>query len=97
MSTTTDLNIEELNIDDMNSSIFLDAMNQLHEKYQDNEKIVNKYKKNMQQFKIFFIHMFGLLKQMDKISDNSDFDPNFLFLFESVLYSFESKIYEIID
>jgi len=91
------INVEEVNLDEMNSSMYLDAMNQLHKKFEENERIVNNYKKYTQELKIFFIHMFGLLKQMDKIADNSELEPNFHFLFESILYAFENKIYEIIN
>ena len=91
--------LREVNLEgeEMNSSMFIDAMNQLHQKYEENEKIMEEKMKEVKEIKIFLICMFGLLKQMDKIQDNCDFEPNFHFLFESVLYGFESKIYEIIS
>ncbi len=87
----------QLEGEEMNSSMFVDAMNQLHEKYQENEKIMEEKMKEVKDIKVFLISMFGLLKQMDKIQDNCEFEPNFHFLFESILYGFESKVLEIIS
>ena len=83
--------------EEMNSGLFIDAMNQLNVQFQDNEKAMEKKNKEVKEIKLFIIIMYGLLKHMDKIVDNFDLEPNFHFLFESVLYSFEEKINEIIS
>jgi len=91
---STNVPLEEINL---GSAMYVEAMNQLKEKFEENDILVKAYKKDSRELKVFIIHMFGLLKTMDKIADSHELEPNFSFLFENVLFAFEDKVFDIIS
>ena len=78
--------------EEMNSNEYLDAMNQLQKKFEENEHKVKKWEHRIKDLKMSLIGIYGLLKTMEKMVENHEHEESFNYMFETVLYQVEDTI-----
>ena len=61
--------------EEMNSGMYVDAMNQLKEKFENIENEINKYKDEIIELKKELISQYGLIRVLDDLTDETMIEP----------------------
>ena len=75
----------------MDEGMYLEAMNQLKEEYEKNESLIEKAKNNLTEYKKDLITCYGMIRLIDNVLEEDNYDEHPVKIMIEVLRSFLSE------